>query len=100
MNLDAKIAILLAAKEGKRIERRNGPFFSAGGTGWSDVPVWTETTQPALNDNAFNFGQYEYRVKPTAPREFTLHIHPSNGKANVIPDHACPDCIRVREVLS
>ena len=60
MTLDDQIAILQAAKEGKEIQTRPKPRITDT---WGSYE-WYDALE-IVQDQAFNFAKYEYRVKPT-----------------------------------
>lgn len=95
MTIDEMVAVLQAAREGKDIQVR-------GNNGWSDIPV-----------PAWNFGRYDYRIKPESRKLREWWIaglfppqHPSYIAYNN-PDDAQSatlgfpgtECVHVREVL-
>lgn len=90
MQIDEMIAVLTAAKEGKRIQYKRHEFNE-----WYDN-----------NDSRWNFEMFEYRVKPE-PREWWAEIYSTNKKYGVLyptkeeaHDRGYPyEIVHVREVI-
>jgi hypothetical protein len=78
MTIDEMIAVLQAAKAGKKIEVR-----SNGSEIWNPM-IGTlcnheDWSAPCNEPPKFNFGMFDYRVKPE-PREWDIAVHKQNNR--------------------
>lgn len=93
------IAVIQAHKERKRIEWRYKNHKQGEPFEWTPTPY----------EAAFNFSDFDYRVKPEPPkpREFVVGWCPRHGASlkawhtSTAPEKVCQDCVTilVREVL-
>lgn len=74
MNLDDKIAVLQAAKDGKTIQLRNTRHHPGYGHGFTNAPNWQDA-QDTHNELSFNFRVFDYRVKPESILDVARENH-------------------------
>lgn len=66
MNLNEKIELLQAARDGKIVQARlidRGDDGTVLGSFWNTRPGWNDVSMPDRSGR-FNFGLYDYRIKP------------------------------------
>lgn len=74
MTHDEMIAIIQAAKEGKKIQVKSRNYYSGPKSGWADLK----------SGMIFNFAHYKYRVAPEV-REYTVVLDASGAPIGVGP---------------
>ena len=102
MEIKEMIAVLEACKEGKEVECK----ITGAGRKWcsADCGGHYEWSKPCSDPPVFNFGYYDYRVKPEPPKPREWEVRLSCADGRIYSDAAiitCGNCkvIRVREVL-
>jgi hypothetical protein len=101
MSIDEMIAVLQAHKDGEAVECR---ITSAGQRfSYYDCGGHFEWSKPCGTPPTFNFGYYDYRVKPEPPKPRTFVLHTCAGRTEAtvfLPEAAtASENIEVKEVL-